>query len=97
MIHNDAKVEYDGEQLDAPLSIYADQLAQLTIGTHVTKLIFGIEKKQGEIPSPVVKIVMPTEAFVSVVDFANSLLTNQELKDKFKTDLLKYSEKIEKL
>lgn len=55
-----------GLPLNAPHVIYADQIAQVGLGPYVTKLTFGTGDVQGQLPAPIVTIVMPTTAVLTM-------------------------------
>ncbi len=64
-------------QLTAPLSVYADQVAQMNLSPFVSKIVFANSAGQGEPPSPVLSIAIPTPVLISL---ANAIL--QAMKDK---------------
>ncbi|MBD3825627.1 hypothetical protein [Stenotrophomonas sp.] len=71
---------------DAPI-FYADQPAGMAFSPQVTRLTFGIEDddESSDFPRPVVSVVMPTDAVISMVRDIMEVLEN----DKFKEDMIK--------
>lgn len=69
-------------------SFYADQVASIAYGVHVSKITFGIgDGSEDEYPSPVVSIVMPTTNLRRfAVDIAKRL-GDADFKDKMKEAL----------
>lgn len=76
--------------LEAPSTIYADQLAQLSIGPFVSKLTFGHDRKPGEIPAPVQTIVMPTPALLLLARQVMQLVNTEQVATGIRSELSAY-------
>ncbi|WP_411851594.1 hypothetical protein ACLB90_03210 [Stenotrophomonas sp. LGBM10] len=71
---------------NAPI-FYADQPAGMAFSPQVTRLTFGIEDddESSDFPRPVVSVVMPTDAVITMVRDIMEVLEN----DRFKDDMIK--------
>ena len=79
----------NGPILEARL-IAADQLAQVAVGPFISKLVFGIDRKVGEVPDPVIAITMPTTALLAMAQQIISLLSQPEVQSTMRADMEKH-------
>jgi hypothetical protein len=74
----------EGAQLDrTPQVVYADQLAQVAVGPHVSKLIFGLETGIGLPPRPILTVAIPTPRLRDMLKNVQELLEQPEIKRQF--------------
>lgn len=84
------EVRTDEQLIAAPITIYADQLAQLAIGPFASKLTFGVDRKQGDVPAPVVTIALPTPALLNLAKQVFQILENQGIQKALKGEIEDY-------
>jgi len=77
----------DEQIVQAPTTIYADQHAQLAVGPYVSKLTFGIEQKPGEVPNPILTVVLPTPALLNLAHQIFQIMGNSEIQQGFQADI----------
>ena len=69
---------------------FVDQLAQIVIGPHVSKLTFGIDTVQGVMPTPVVTIAIPTVSLIHLVQQVTELISDSTTQDGIKNQVNAY-------
>jgi len=69
---------------------YADQLAQLAVGPHVSKLTFGNDISFGAMPEPVVTIAIPTQSLINLIRQASDVLNDPATQSGMHAELSKY-------
>lgn len=84
------EVRTDETLIAAPTTIYADQLAQLAVGPFASKLTFGVDRKLGEVPTPVVTIALPTPALLSLAKQVFQILGNPNIQNNLKGEISDY-------
>ena len=79
-----------GTLLESPNVVYVDQVAQIGLGPFVTKLTFGTGTVQGEIPKPVITVVMPTNAVLTMCQHIVTVIGQDETKKGLVAELERY-------
>lgn len=87
---SESLIKTDSQLLQAPTTIYADQLAQLAVGPFVSKLTFGIDKAVGEIPIPNICVTLPTVALLNLANQILMVLGNQQAQEGLKNEVMAY-------
>ena len=81
----------------APLTVYADQLVQLGIGAHVSRLTFANEETDQKGPDTVLTLIISTPGFIKMLKNANDLLAEPVVLKFMKDDLKEHVAVVDRL
>jgi len=59
--------------------VFSDGVLSYSIGHQVSRLVFGVETQPGTAAAPVVTLVMPTEALLSMVSDLKAVLNRPDV------------------
>jgi len=62
-----------------PPLLYSDGVLTYTIGSQVSRVVFGIETRPGIEAAPVVTVVLPTEALIAMIGDLRKVIVNPEI------------------
>ena len=84
---NELPISSTDPVLSAPVTTYADQVAQIAIGPFVTKLTFGMAARPGSPPDPVYSVVMPTPQAKELAVQIMRILVSKDARQQLSSEL----------